>query len=411
MVDWKTTVLLSLIGFIIPLWAQQLPEEELQANFSGYFDNFQVTVIYPNFALTRHLSESTAITGRYLVDLISAASIRAGSSNNAAAPGGETEDDDFRERDFDKVGQRVDVVTAASSGGSGGENTIKLTDDVRNEFALGIAHLLPIGIITLNGLYSKEHDYSSRTIAGTISRDFAEKNTTLQLGFVRSWDKVFPVTKTWTRGVNVATADVIVSQILSIRLLTQFIFSYTNANGQLADVYRTIKIASADSVIEYDPVHPYSRQRRAAASRLVYRLNPLSSITLGYRYYWDSWDIRSQTFSTLYQRHLSRYTTLGVGLRTYFQNEAFFFKSEYTAPEQYMTADSKLDKTYSTQLELKLTVDGGDEQSFLPYLDNDRLQYTFSLNWYRRHTHSPDWFSGRRVLSAIYFNAGIRYRF
>ena len=407
-VDWKTTILLGLIGLISPLSAQQLPDEELQANFSGYFDNFQVTVIYPNFALTRHVSESTSITGRYLVDLISAASIRSGSSNGSN-PGEED-----GEGEFDKPAQTqsVDVVTAASTGGGGGggENALRLTDDVRNEFVLGVTHLIPNGNFSLNGLYSKEHDYSSRTIAGTISRDFAEKTTTLQLGFVRSWDEVFPVTKTWTRSANVETVDATFDQILSTRLLTQFLFSYTKAYGQLADVYRTIDIAGPDSVIKYDPVHPYTRYRRAFSDRFVYRLNPLSSITFSYRYYWDTWDVRSHTISSLYQRHISRYSILGVGFRTYFQNEAFFFKNEYTAPEKYMTADSKLDKTYSTELELNLTVNGGGYQSSLPFLDDERVQYNFSLNWYRRHTDSPDWFSGKKVLSAIYFNMGVRVK-
>jgi hypothetical protein len=405
-VDWKTTILLGLIGLIFPLSAQQLPDEELQANFSGYFDNFQVTVIYPNFALTRHVSESTSITGRYLVDLISAASIRSGNSNGSNQ-GGED-----GEGEFDKPAQTqsVDVVTAASTGGGSGENALRLTDDVRNEFVLGVTHLIPNGNFSLNGLYSKEHDYSSRTIAGTISRDFAEKTTTLQLGFVRSWDEVFPVTKTWTRSANVETVDATFDQILSTRLLTQFLFSYTKAYGQLADVYRTIDIAGPDSVIKYDPVHPYTRYRRAFSNRFVYRLNLLSSITFGYRYYWDTWDVRSHTISSLYQRHISRYTILGVGFRTYFQNEAFFFKNAYAAPEKYMTADSKLDKTYSTDLELNLTVNGGGYQSSLPFLDDERVQYNFSLNWYRRHTNSPDWFSGKKVLSAIYFNVGVRVK-
>ena len=406
MVDLRTTVLFLII-LIVPLSAQQLPDEELQANFSGYFDNFQVTVIYPNFALTRHVSESTSITGRYLVDLISAASIRAGSSNGSNSGG----DDEGGEFEKPSKAQNVDVVTAASAGGGGGgENALRLTDDVRNEFVLGVTHLIPNGNFSLNGLYSREHDYSSRTIAGTISRDFAEKNTTLQLGFVRSWDEVFPTTKTWTRSANIETVDATFNQILSNRLLTQFIFSYTKADGELADVYRTIKIAGPDSVIEYDPVHPHSRYRRAFSNRFVYRLNPLSSITFGYRYYWDTWDIRSHTISSLYQRHLSRFTILGVGFRTYLQSEAFFFKNEYAAPEKYMTADNKLDKTYSTELELNLTINGGGYQSSLPFLDDDRVQYNFSLNWYRRHTNSPDWFTSKKVLSAIYFNVGIRVK-
>ena len=76
-----------------------------------------------------------------------------------------------------------------------------------------------------------------------------------------------------------------------------------------------------------------------------------------------------------------------------------------------MTADNKLDNVRSTELELKLAVNGGDGRTFLPFLENAGVQYNFSLNWYQRHTDSPDWFSGRKNLTAIYLNVGLRYRF
>ena len=409
-VNMRLSVLLGVLFGVAAVLAQELPVDELQVNFSSYFDNFHVTVIYPNFSLTRRVLPSTAITGRYLVDLISAASIRSNAGQGGTTPGEEEDDDDGL------VNPKVDAVTQASGRGSGvgsagTANTLRLTDDVRNELGLGVTQLIPGGTFTFNGLYSKEHDYSSGTIAGTISRNFAQNNTTLELGFVRSWDRVFPVTKDWTRDVNVETANATFSQILSTRLITQFIFSYTNTNGQLADVYRFIKIPSGDSTIHYDPVHPYNRQRRALANNVVYRLNAISSLTMGYRYYWDSWDIRSHTISGLYQRHTTRYTILGIGFRGYVQNQAFFFKSEYTQPEQYMTADNKLDNIYSTELQFKLSLDGGGGRDYLPFLEDDRVQYNFGLNWYQRHTGSPDWFSHSRNLTAIYLNVGIRYRF
>ncbi len=408
----KFAAFLGIFCFAASLSAQQLPEDELQVNFSTYFDNFQVSVIYPNFSLTRHVSESTSITGRYLVDLISAASIRSSSPNTTSAGTNNSEGGE----DDRPVSPKVDAVTAASgrgtvSGPGGTSTATNFADDVRNEFGLGATQLIPDGTFSLNGLYSKEHDYSSATIAGTVSRNFAEKNTMLEFGFVRSWDRVFPVTKDWTRDVNVETANATFSQILSQRLVTEFIFSYTNTNGQLADVYRYIKIPSGDSTMHVDPVHPYSRQRRALANKTVFRLNKLSSLMVGYRYYWDTWDVRSNTLSGLYQRHVTQYTTLGIGVRTYSQSQAFFFKSQYLTPQKYMTADAKLDKMFSTELEFKLTLDGGDDRDYLPFLQDDRVQYNFSLNWYQRHTASPDWFSGKRNLTAIYLNVGIRYRF
>ena len=81
--------------------AQELPSDEIQVNLSSYFDNFNVQIVYPNIAYTRKVSEKTSMTGRYLIDVVSAASIR------GETPESEGDDDD-RSR------QVVDVVTSAS---------------------------------------------------------------------------------------------------------------------------------------------------------------------------------------------------------------------------------------------------------------------------------------------------------
>ena len=130
----KKTILFSL--FFLNLYtidfAQILPPNETQVNFSGYFDDFNVSVLYPSIALTKRVSESTSITGRYLVDMITAASIR----NHSPAATTTT----------NNSLQKVDAVTAASGrssgGGGGGGNSAPAFDEVRHEFNLGFAHVL-----------------------------------------------------------------------------------------------------------------------------------------------------------------------------------------------------------------------------------------------------------------------------
>ena len=56
--------------------AQELPEEELQVNISSYFDNFNVNVVYPDVSVKKSLSETTGINGRFLVDVMSCASMK-----------------------------------------------------------------------------------------------------------------------------------------------------------------------------------------------------------------------------------------------------------------------------------------------------------------------------------------------
>lgn len=366
-------------------FAQLLPANETQVNFSGYFDDFSVSVLYPSISLTKRVSESTSITGRYLVDMITAASIK---STNPAPT--------------------VDVVTSAS--GKGGDDPPTF-DEVRHEFNLGLAHLFGSGILTADGIYSTESDYTSATLIGNFTQYFAENNTSLELGIVRSWDKVFPNTKDWTKDKNVTTINLNFTQNISKSLILQLLSTYADNNGLLSDNYQLVPISINGKDSLFDPIHPDLRIRRAAALFLKYRLTEKSSLQLGYRYYWDSWDITSNTYSANYQRYLSKHVILGVGWRGNFQTQAFFFKPEYLVPEQYLTTDIKLDAGYSNQLQLELILSGGDKQNYLPFMKDERVQYIFNLSFYLRHTDSPYWFNNLNNLFATNVNIGIRYRY
>ena len=76
-----------------------------------------------------------------------------------------------------------------------------------------------------------------------------------------------------------------------------------------------------------------------------------------------------------------------------------------------MTTDIKLDAGYSNELQLNLTLLGGEGEDFLPFLDDDRVNYIFNLDFYDRHTNSPYWFNHLNNLFATDINIGIRYRY
>ena len=130
---WVFGLMFCLCGSSV---AQTLPEDELQVNFSGYFDSFDVSIVYPSIAMTRKVSESTSLTGRYLVDMVSAASIKnAGSTSDGS--------------------RRVDVVTTASGRRVG--EALPAFDDVRHETGFGITQLIFGQMLSVNGIYSKEN--------------------------------------------------------------------------------------------------------------------------------------------------------------------------------------------------------------------------------------------------------------
>ena len=379
--------------------AQLLPANETQVNFSGYFDSFNVSVLYPSISITKQLSESTSFNARYLVDMITAASIRSNSPGNSNTT---------------SALSKVDAVTAASqrtSGGGGNEYSPPTFDEVRHEFNFGITHLFGKTILSADGLYSTESDYTSSTLIGNFTEYFAENDASVQLGIVRSWDKVFPKTKPWKKDKNVTTFNANFSQVVSKRLIVQLLSTYTDNNGLLSDNYQLVPISINGKDSLFDPIHPNLRIRRAAAFSLKYRLTEESSLQAGYRYYWDTWDINANTYSINYEKYLSSHVILGVGWRGNFQTQAFFFKPKYLIPEQFMTTDIKLDAGYSNELQLNLTLIGGTGEDYLPFLEDDRVQYIFNLNFYSRHTNSPYWFNNLKNLFATDINIGIRYRY
>ncbi|MFQ5627286.1 MAG: DUF3570 domain-containing protein [bacterium] len=366
--------------------AQDLSEDELQLTLNSYFDNFNVKIIYPSISLSKKISDSTAINVRYLVDVISAASMKS---------------------HFD-----VDGVSSATSKEDGGGDNVP--DEVRHEVGVGFTDVLNGGIIkggtlSLNSLYSVEHDYSSFTLAGTFSYLMAQKNTTLQLGLVRSWDKVFPQIRDWKKDKDVYTISLGLTQIFSTRFISQAILSYNKSSGMLSDPYQVVQIIQGDNVANYEPVHPSLRIRKAAGLRANYKLDSKSGFNFGLRYYWDDWDVKSITASVVFQRHINRALTVGLGIRHYEQTRAYFFKPEYAAAEPFMAVDTKLDAGYSNDYQFTLTFKGGYWR--LPVLASENTQINLRVNFYQRHSSTPDWHSRLTEMYAYLFSFGVRYRF
>jgi hypothetical protein len=380
----------SLAGLFVatlqnPASAQTLPDDELQVICNGYFDSFQVNVLYPTVSVRRRVSASTSLSGSYLVDLISAASMRSR---------------------FE-----VEGVTSATQRGHGGED--RSPDEVRHEMSLGASHLLGPGTVAANLFYSTEADYTSKTVAASASYPFAERSTDLQIGIVRSWEEVHPRTRYWRRDKNATTLSTRVTQVLTRKLIGQLDFSYMDMSGLLSDPYQVVTIVDPDreESVNFEPRHPDHRARRALGVRANYKLTAPSSLRLGYRYYWDTWGVESNTWSGLFQQHfLGRRITVGLGIRSYQQTSAFFFRPVYTEPEKYMTVDSKLDSSHSLEYQFRLQV-SGSLVSWLPGPDGDDVDLTTTASYYRRHTVTADWHSRRKILDAIITSLGYRYRF
>lgn len=382
-VDKKFLLVFFLGVFFTASHAQDIPQDELQVNLNSYFDNWSINIVYPTVSYTRRMTDSSSINVRYLVDVISAASMKSHFT--------------------------VDGVTSATEKEDGGGDSTP--DEIRHEFAAGVTQGVSGGIFSVNGLFSKEHDYRSFTFAASYSHPFASKNTVLQMGLVRSWDKVFPQIRDWKKDKDVYTGSLSVTQILGKRLIAQFVSSYSHEHGFLSDAYQVIHIIQPeDQLLTLEPVHPGTRRRKAVAARMNLKIDRSAALHLGARYYWDDWDVQSLTSSISFQQHFNDALTIQLGFRNYLQSRAFFFKDTYEAPEAYMTVDSKLDKGYTNEYQFDMILNGGPGR-FLPFLRDERTQLNFKFNFYQRQTDAPNWHSRTKELYAYITSLGFRYRF
>ncbi|TAL70895.1 MAG: DUF3570 domain-containing protein [Bacteroidetes bacterium] len=375
------------------LIAQQLPANEIQVDFNSYFDNYGVEIIYPEVSFSKSVSENTSINGRVLVDVITTASMKSHFDSVYS---------------FANTSKGLDAFTSASKRTHGGSDNNP--DELRGEFGIGVVQLFDEVNVSLTNLYSIEHDYSSETIAGSISVPMAKKNTTIQLGLVKSWDKIFPQTRTWIEDKSVISSTLTLSQIFSTGFIGQIELFYSNLSGFLSDPYQVVTVVNFDSAFfqKYENIYPDYRNRGAAGLRTIIRLNDVSSLQLAYRYYLDDWEVKSHTISALYE-HLffDEKLLFGAGIRSYFQTKAKFFKAEYNKLEEYMSVDPKLNGMISNELEFNFSLNG----SLIPIIENEKLEFNGRFNFYIRKTDSPDWHSRYDVLYAYLMSAGFRFLF
>ncbi len=374
--------LLIVIFLIYPFYvfSQQEPDNQIQVNFNSYFDNFRLNVIYPSINIVKSIDNNTSITGSYLVDAISSASM--------------------------KMTFKVDGVTSATANKQGGgDNT---PDELRHQINLGFVRNISGVSVSADGMYSIEHDYSSKTFATNISIPFAKKNTVLQIGFAGNWDKVFPQTRFWTRSRNTTTYNIGMTQILSKNIVSQFDFSFINIDGYMLDGYQVVRILNGTNLSILEPIEPEKRIRKALGARMNFAVSKHSTLLLGYRYYWDTWDIKSSTIDAEYKTHMSDYTNISLNVRQYFQNKAYFFKATYTVPEPLMAVDSKLNSGYTNDISVNLEYKG-NRYTGIPIINNDKVTFLASLGFFHRHTDSPDWVMRMSELYAYLISFGFKF--
>ena len=191
---------------------------------------------------------------------------------------------------------------------------------------------------TVDAHYSTEKDYRSLGIGGKLSTDVLHRLVTLTVGGGVSRDSVFPVGGI-TAGLSTNTAalersspknvtNVLlgVSRIVSRRWLVAVNGTRTTENGYLTEPYKIVSIVNGSGVPvgELTEKRPSTRDRNSVLFSSVYHFTD-DILHTSYRYYWDTWGIKSHTIDLKYRHDFDETTWLEPLLRYYRQSAANFY--------------------------------------------------------------------------------------
>ncbi|HZV93699.1 MAG TPA: DUF3570 domain-containing protein, partial [Caldimonas sp.] len=237
--------------------AVDLPADNAETLYHLYSGG-GVTAQGPAVLVRKSLFDKVSIAGSYYVDAVSNASI--------------------------------DVVTTASK-----------YHEVRSEYGLSADYVYRDAQITLSGLSSHEPDYTANTGSVDISQEVFGGMTTVALGFTRGDDTVLKhnspefhdKAKHWQYRLGV-------TQILTPRWLLSINGEALSDDGYLGSPYRDARVFGA-----FVPEkNPRTRSARAVKFRLVGDLGWRNAMHAEYRYYRDTWAIKSHTAELGYSQYL-----------------------------------------------------------------------------------------------------------
>jgi hypothetical protein len=292
------------------------------------YDDFDhVTVISPSISMgIENVTAGASIHGSYLVDVVSAAS--------------------------------VDIVSTAS----------RAWHEVRNVGAFDAEYKPHDFGVSVGASVSSEPDYLSVGGGAAISKDFDEKNTTLQAGYGYSHDTIgrsstpFAV---FSRTVDRSTFNLGVSQVIDKATIGQLSGDLVVEDGDQSKPYRyipmfTSAVAAATPAgasiawvtanrLPERPLEqlPLTKQRFALTGRIGHRFEG-STIRGEERVYYDSWGLAASTTDGRWMFDLGRRFTIWPHLRFHIQDSVSFWQRAYVSDPngwslpEYRTGDREL---------------------------------------------------------------------
>jgi hypothetical protein len=267
----------------------------------------------------------------------------------------------------------VDAITSASVS-SGAANAAAFTEQ-RYEGGVGYVHELGALTVAGDAKYSTESDYTSLYAGLRGQLELFQKTTVIGLGAGVSLDTAsaaaaqglaLPSLRCDAAHPAEASCDLDVyagfgsiSQIVGPNLVISASVDVATLRGYQSNPYRQA-IAGETLVPER---HPTERTREAFAASARYYVSPTrTTLVAAYRYYRDTWKVHAHTPELRLVQEVGASADATFGYRHYRQDGAYFFRDRYPADDAEMTRfvsdDVKLSTFTGHTLEAKLGVRG-----------------------------------------------------
>lgn len=300
-------------------------EEEVAAGVYVRTDTDQTQVISPYADARVRLGDRTIVNAGYAADIWTSASI--------------------------------DIRTAAT----------RRVSEQRDQVSGGIEHELDDVSLSANYRYSHENDYVSHGGSLQATWRFAQNNATLRGRVSAAFDSVGRSGDDgFDRSVSTLGALAVFTQNLDAKSLVQGAYEVSRREGYQASPYRFVGIGGDGALCGQGAqfcvpeLHPNLRVRHSIVGRARRAFGPLS-VGLGYRFYYDSWELMSHTVILDTKLVPGEHTILNFRYRFYRQGDTDFYESSYDSPDalpRFLTRDREMGALYSHRVALSI------EQSF-----------------------------------------------
>lgn len=299
--------------------------------------------------------------------------------------------------------------------------------DKRTAFDLGYTKNWTSDTLTSFGISrSKELDFRSLSFRGGVSQSLFDKNTTLTLGVNYEHDTSDPLFGTPTpltemngfakgpaESKTVTSIIAGVTQVMNRRWLFQLNYDIGWNNGYQTDPYKIVSVVdgTSGSPLQYlYESRPDSRVRQSVYVGNKIAFGPTVA-DISFRYYHDSWGIKSMTGEMAERVPLTRALYLEPTFHYYRQTAADFFTYYLTGGEplpEFASADGRLAKFDAYTIGMKVGYQLSRHAELYGLVEDYKQSGDSTVAGAPGELANEDFFSGVRAASVI---IGFNYKF